>query len=305
MWRLSHFYCLVSIRRYFMRFQKCFINLLCIWKTKLFQIIMAPKRRYFTATTKPKFSWIGEEIQPPPHMRKAAVGLKHYKGFSFGDLTAEIGDFVIVKSEDSSEDILSCDVARIERLYEDCYLSGDPYRVHVTWLCRPKDLPKQLSKHDFKEQGAPALDHRLDLILEARNFDTNISAESVYFKCNVFPEQITVHPESFIKRCPESKHPNYILRFKLTSNSKGKTKRNFNLEPYKDGGLSPLKLTALKSPLKEQKLDNRSTFSRDASPEVGKIDKVLIPANFGFLLAQENIKIDKKRRRLSSRESSR
>ena len=75
MWRLSHFYCLVSIRRYFMRFQKCFINLLCIWKTKLFQIIMAPKRRYFTATTKPKFSWIGEEIQPPPHMGSNVIFL--------------------------------------------------------------------------------------------------------------------------------------------------------------------------------------------------------------------------------------
>ena len=24
-------------------------------------------------------------------------------------------------------------------------MSGDPYRVDVTWLCRPKDLPKQVS----------------------------------------------------------------------------------------------------------------------------------------------------------------
>ena len=36
---------------------------------------MAPKRRYFTETTKPKFSWIGDEIQPPPHMGSNVIFL--------------------------------------------------------------------------------------------------------------------------------------------------------------------------------------------------------------------------------------
>ena len=55
--------------------QKCFIffHLYGYKNLEIFQIIMAPKRRYFTATTKPKFSWIGEEIPPPPHMGSNAI----------------------------------------------------------------------------------------------------------------------------------------------------------------------------------------------------------------------------------------
>ena len=45
---------------------------------------MAPKRRYFTATTKPKFSWIGDEIQPPPHMGSNVIFFNHSTGGATG-----------------------------------------------------------------------------------------------------------------------------------------------------------------------------------------------------------------------------
>jgi len=267
----------------------------------------------------PKFNWIGKPIIAPPIRRR--TGLPHYNSFNLGALTAVVGDFVLIKNDANKDDILSCDVARIESLYEDSSSTKDPYRGLVTWLCRPSLLPRQCKMHEFEEQGAPPLDDRCDVVMEARSYCRDISLETVYFKCNVHSQPITTDPETYIKSCKTSQYPNYILRFKMVPSLR---KRNmYLLESYQDENPSPLKLSST-SPLKQTSNSSKSPLkeqvNRNRSPEVEPVPKLKIPDEFCHLLGkslqvnvnnfnpltEETKKItDNKKRRLSSRNSSR
>jgi len=269
---------------------------------------------------KPAFCWFGEQIGAPPSSRKLA-DLPHYRGCTIGELTVEIGDFVILKGESPSDSLLECDIARLESLYEDRSDKSSPYRATVTWLCRPAQLPTQLKNngHGYEEDGIPNLDDRLDVVIEARRFDTTIDAETIYYKCNVISQPMSTNPEQAIKSLAKSgsKHPNYVIRFKMIRKSpKG---NQYILEPYqKKGDPSPLKLSnRSRSPLKEVS----SVRCGSASPELAPSPKIEIPASLFKLYCTQNPDEDideetdtanddnadteiRKRRRLSSRGSN-
>jgi len=258
----------------------------------------------------PVFKWIGDPIPPPPKDRKSA-DMPHYKSFNLRELTVEIGEFILVKNEDHSENLQECDIARLDRLYEDRSDSTDPYRAEVTWLCRPSQLPPKLRKgHGFEEDGIPQLDDRIDVVVEGRPYSTNISAETIYFKCKVYSVPMSTVPQEYVKRFPSNlKHPNYLLRFKMKGSSNVRDRRNFTLEPYqsREGGPSPLKLSAgqTRSPLKEK--SRNMVDVTGISPAKPLSPKLVVPKEYMDALSPQSQNIDlgrKRRRRLSSRGSN-
>jgi hypothetical protein len=253
----------------------------------------------------PVFSWTGDTVTPPPKDRKSA-DLPHYNAFKLGELSVDLGDFILVKPDDGSENLQDCEVARLDRLYQDTSATSDPYRAEVTWLCRPSLLPKKLEGHGFEEDGIPKLDERLDVVTEARPFAKNISAETIYFKCNVFSQPMSTVPEDFIKSCPkDSKYPSYVLRFKMKATIQ---KKIFTLEPYQSReGPSPLKLsTQSRSPLKERSR-NRADSLSTMSPVKPLSPKLVVSIEYMEYMQKSQNENDlgkKRRRRLSSRGSN-
>jgi hypothetical protein len=56
--------------------------------------------------------------------------------------------------------------------------SEDPYRAIVRWYSRPQDVPKRAIK-------SLQLDRKLDVILDERPFDNDISIETFFSNCVV------------------------------------------------------------------------------------------------------------------------
>jgi hypothetical protein len=49
-------------------------------------------------------------------------------------------------------------------------------------------------RHGFEEQGVPPLLEECDVVLEGRPFDSNISAETFYYKVGVYCFRIQIQP---------------------------------------------------------------------------------------------------------------
>jgi hypothetical protein len=79
-------------------------------------------RRYFqrAVARKPEFQWLGPATDTGP--------LPHYQGFLLGELEVRAGDHVLIRSLDSVDSLLECDVVRVLRLYEDSAHAGDKHR---------------------------------------------------------------------------------------------------------------------------------------------------------------------------------
>jgi hypothetical protein len=54
----------------------------------------------------------------------------------------------------------------------------DPYRAIVRWYSRPQDVPKRTSK-------SLQLDRKLEVILDERPFDNDVSIETFFSNCVV------------------------------------------------------------------------------------------------------------------------
>ena len=117
---------------------------------------MKSKGRYFKSGSRasPQFQWAQPPASPRPNTGHRDKYI-HYKGFTLGELTATLGDFVLIRSTDTmNQDIMDCDVARLDELYHDFENKSEPFRAVVTWLCRPDFLPQSLEHHGWEEQGA-------------------------------------------------------------------------------------------------------------------------------------------------------
>ena len=103
-----------------------------------------------------------------------------------GSLLVEVGDFVLIRNKDNTS-LSECDVVRVDQLYQDFENKADPNRAVVTWYCRPEFLPPSVrtAGHGLEEQGAPPLDFVNEVVGEARIYDKDIVAESIYYKCTI------------------------------------------------------------------------------------------------------------------------
>jgi len=208
------------------------------------------RSRYFKDSTyqKPTFSWVGDPITVPSLSAdtKDVSSHLHYRSFKLGELAAGVGDFILIKNDSQNESLLECDVARLDRLYHNYENSKDPYRAVVTWLCRPLMLPQLLRpggepSHGLEEQGVPPLSPEYEVTGEAREFVKDISAESIYYKCNVVRESIGVQPTTFKYKQRKGTYPTYVWRFNMRATKDGR-KKSYLLEPFPED-LKNLKAT--------------------------------------------------------------
>ncbi|CAG4987048.1 unnamed protein product [Colias eurytheme] len=171
-----------------------------------------PRRREKTKAV----IWLSEEISNESNVSSTF----HYYGkFQFKDVIAEVGDFVLISNADSAEPDTEegCDAAKILALYEDIYNKHDPFRAKVQWYSKPNDLPKGCLNNkepiNFLEK---------EVIEDHRPFDTDISIETIFKKCNI-TFTFTKDTALSLKNSPY----NYICRYRLIAI----TKRKVNLEP--------------------------------------------------------------------------
>ena len=131
-----------------------------------------------------------------------------------------------------------CEVVRVDQLYHDYDNKTDPHRAVVTWLCRPNFLPPALrvAGHGLEEQGAPPLDPDHEVVGEARDYDTNIDCESIYFKCKVVQGGLGEVPEKVAKAKKDSKFPCYLHRLDMKQTRKT-GKKIYRLEPLYGRGV--------------------------------------------------------------------
>ena len=121
-------------------------------------------------------------------------------------------------------------MARVEALYYVPENKKSPHRAVVTWFCRPAFLPQTLdNSHGMEEDGVAPLDNNNEVIAEAREFGTEIDAESIYLKCSVIQGEVTKIPEKFAKQHKQGPMPCYLMRFQL----KHLRRHKFSLEPLK------------------------------------------------------------------------
>lgn len=206
------------------------------------------RTRYFknSGKSKPKFQWIGSPISAspsrPPH-------LLFYNSFNLGELTASVGDHVLISTTDSmnNNEMLDCDVVRLDRLYEDFDNKADPFRAVVTWLCRPDFLPNNMKGiHGMEEEGVSPFNNKHEVVGEAREFEKDISAETIYFKCLVVTVGVNEDPVKFGTSQKKGPYPRYMQRFTLVKDGKKK----FKVEPALQ--------VAKKLPTKKRVLRSRS-----------------------------------------------
>ena len=126
---------------------------------------------------------------------------------------------------------------RVDQLYHDYENKTDPQRAVVTWFCRPTFLPPTLraAGHGLEEQGAPPLDPEHEVVGEVRDYDTDIEAESIYYKCKVVQGGLGEVPEKVAKAKKEGKFPCYLHRLDL----KLLKKTGKKLEPLFGRGCTP------------------------------------------------------------------
>ena len=191
---------------------------------------MRSKGRYFKSGLRatPEFHWTEPPASPGGGKKEKYI---HYKGFTLGELTANVGEFVLIRSTDSmNQEIMDCDVARLDELYHDFENKSEPYRAVVTWLCRPDFLPHTLDRHGWEEQGASPFNIKHEVVGEARHFEKDISAETIYYKCNVVTANIGENPESVASKLKKGEYPTYMHRFNMTMTKKN-SKKVFGVEP--------------------------------------------------------------------------
>lgn len=290
--------------------------------------------RYFKPPEDNKvFDWLGSPISRPKEATETKIKSSgdhiYYETFSLGGIKVDVGDYVLVNSDGVTENLLDCDVARVQFLYQDDDNKSDPYRAVVEWFCRPAFLPTMLKKkHGFEEEGAPDYSNKSEVLVEARNFEIDISAETIYFKCNVKEGDMLTNPDKFCKAKSVGKIPTYLLRFKMVKSGRkyivapiveperksGKTPRSSN-KKLKDveiiqspGGRAASPVIPPRNGRGRNPLKERTDNSRDSSgsPEIPLIDN---PKKFTLLNLPLRINVSqcdsgKKRKPSSSAENT-
>ena len=194
-----------------------------------------PRTRYFrnAVRTKPNFEWTSDPLSPPAR----PSDYLHYSSFTLNSLTVEVGDYVLIRNNDRADyDIMGdTDVARLDRLYQNYENKKDPYRAVVTWLCRPAFLPRALDgSHGQEEEGVPSLDSQHEVVQEVRQFERDISAETVVRVCRVLEGDVFEEPKKFAaQHQTDPAQPCYLMRFKLKKEQSKKGRQSFSINPVK------------------------------------------------------------------------
>merc|ERR1739838_655802 len=162
----------------------------------------------------PKFEWLGEEEQATGKQRRQ-VERTFYRGFQLGKLTCYIGDTVLIRNADAFDPDCfdGCDIARIVQLYE----TGDtvdPQRCEVRWYSRVTAIPSNTFKN--LPDGCPPVDKELEVVLEERNFVTDVDIESIFCMCTVEEVGLEIDP-STVPRRANVKGPFYVCRWSYRS----------------------------------------------------------------------------------------
>ncbi|XP_026744810.1 origin recognition complex subunit 1-like [Trichoplusia ni] len=172
-----------------------------------------PRRKITLKTV----TWLSDEIHEPQSL---SASFRFYEKFQYGNITAGIGDYVLVSNADAAEpDTESgCDAAKIVSLFEDPTNSSDPFRAKVQWYSRPTDLPNWC----FSNMEAVSFMEN-EVIEDHRAFNQNVSIETFFRKCS-----ITL---TFTKDFNEINEPfHYICRYRLLPVNR----RKVHIEPILD-----------------------------------------------------------------------
>lgn len=153
-----------------------------------------------------EFRWIGEGTIS---FRKKKSEI-HYKSFYLDDLKFEIGDFVLIRNDESvdPEDPSHCHVAQIKELYD----NGDKYEPHVArvqWFSRVSELPPfaQKSFNEFYEY---------ELVRENRpQYSDIIDADTIFNKCVVKFLPVTADCRLFETSKENDDAPTFFCRYKF------------------------------------------------------------------------------------------
>jgi len=214
------------------------------------------------------FNWLGGPINRPKEVEESnqsssADDYIYYKTFKLGGIKIDAGDFVLVNNDGVGENLTDCDVAKVRYLYQDDENRSDPYRAVVKWFSRPAFLPNNIKKkHGFEDEGAPPYSEVAEVLEEARDYENDISAETIYFKCNVEEGDIFTNPDKFCKSRSVGKIPTYLLRFKL---EKAGGRKKYTVAPVVDLNQKSDK-TPKRSGKKMVEMIAQSPGSQSASP---------------------------------------
>lgn len=209
-------------------------------------------------------TWVGGQYVPEgldcPYKNKNKY---FYRKCHVGHLTLEIGNYVLVSNFDKADPgtIESCDIARIEHMYEiiDDENSSDPFKAVVQWYCRPIDLPESIANDDNY-----TFDFEREIIEDSR-FNCNINVDAIFDHCRVeIAEPGVVASELVAKK--SVKGPMFVARYRLLRNGT----RKFHLEPLIDSvtETTPRKRKSLNQP------PNTRSVGKSGSKELQKTPKL-------------------------------
>ncbi|GFQ83082.1 origin recognition complex subunit 1 [Trichonephila clavata] len=151
-----------------------------------------------------EFRWVGEGTLPK---KKSEI---HYKAFYLDDLKFEIGDFVLIRNDESvdPEDPSHCYVGQIKDLYD----NGDKYEPHVArvqWFSRVTELPpfaqklfNELFENELVQENRP---HYSDII----------DADTIFNKCVVKFLSVTEDCRSFETSEGNNEIPTFFCRYRF------------------------------------------------------------------------------------------
>lgn len=137
-----------------------------------------------------------------------------FSKFKFKNIEAAIGDYVLISNADAAESdtVEGCDIGQITKLYESHDMDlEDRFRAHVQWFCRSSDVPLACFTSDIHLEN-------FELVEDHRPFDSDVSIETFYKKCNVMKMPTT----AIISEPKANKIPTFICRFRLIALSKKK-----------------------------------------------------------------------------------
>ncbi|XP_023727767.1 origin recognition complex subunit 1 isoform X2 [Cryptotermes secundus] len=211
--------------------------------------------------------WIGEVVSysHDSHMKKT-----FYNEFIFGSVQGKVGEFVLVSNADAVDPDTpeGCDVAEIIKLFE-TEDNEDPYRAIVRWYSRPHDVPKRTIR-------SLQLDKKLEVILDERPFDNDISIETFFSSCVVLGAKIDDDPVTEAKKLEgHVSVPVFVCRYKLVGSA-----YSAKIEPYLDVSENAVNKSSLKSAFRASSRDSSSgnnvaKQNKSNQPLSSKVDGIM------------------------------
>ncbi|XP_023939944.2 origin recognition complex subunit 1 [Bicyclus anynana] len=157
-------------------------------------------------------TWLSKEI---PNDQNLNTFFHYYQRFQFKEIVCEVGDYVLVSNADAAEPDTEggCDAAKILGLYEDRSNNSDPFRAKLQWYSKPDDLPK-----GCVNPSEPINFYSKEVVEDHRPFDTDVSIETFFKKCNIILT-VTKDTDDILRK----EKYTYICRYRLIPAGRRKT----------------------------------------------------------------------------------